>query len=75
MSKLCNVEIVQEAGSVFDREGKENGGEGGQNNDLYSSSCEFFVQHVLLVNKLITAQPSSCATTRNLMNEEVGNKI
>jgi hypothetical protein len=75
MSKLCNVEIVQEAGNVFDREGKEDGGEGGQNDDLYSSSCKFFVQHVLLVNKHITAQPSSCATTRNPRNDEVGNKI
>jgi len=42
---------------------------------IYSSSCDFLVQLVLLVNEHKTAQPSSRRTTRHHMNEEPRNEI
>jgi len=75
---LCKsrvVQRVQDPGGVFDTGGKQNGGEGGKMGYIYSSSCDFLVQLVLLVNEYKTAQPSSCRTTRHLMNEEPRNKI
>jgi len=36
---------------------------------IYSSSSDFLVQLVLLVNKHKTAQPASCTTSRHLGNE------
>jgi len=68
--KSRDVVIVQDAGGVFNTEGKENGGEGGKKGYIYSISCDFLVQLVLLVNEYNMAQPSSCTTTRHLMNEE-----
>jgi len=62
---------VQHTGGVFDMGGKENGGEGGKKGYIYSSSCDFLVQLVLLANEHKTAQPSSCTTTRHLTNEEL----
>ena len=75
---LCKsrvVERVQDPGGVFNTGGKQNGGEGGKMGYIYSSSCDFLVQLVLLVNEHKTAQPSSCRTTRHLMNEEPRNEI
>jgi hypothetical protein len=37
--------------------------------DIYSSSCNFLIQLVVLVNNHKTAQPSSFTTTMYLMNE------
>jgi hypothetical protein len=51
------VERVQDPGSVFNMGGKQNGGEGGKMGYIYSSSCDFLVQLVLLVNEHNTAQP------------------
>jgi hypothetical protein len=51
---LCKsrvAERVQIPGGVFNTGGKQNGGEDGKMGYIYSSSCDFFVQHVLLVNE------------------------
>jgi hypothetical protein len=75
---LCKsrvVKRVQDPGGVFNTGGKQNGGEGGKMGYIYLSSCDFLVQLVLLVNKHKTAQPSSCRTTRHLMNKESLNEI
>jgi len=73
--KSCDVERVQYAGSVFNTGGKVKGGEARRKGYIYSSSCDFLVQLVLLVNKHKTAQASSCTTTRHLMNEEPRDEI
>jgi len=44
--KSREVEIVQDAGGVFDTGGKENGSLGGKKRYIYSSSCDFLVQLV-----------------------------
>jgi len=69
------VEGVQDTGGVFNTGGKQDGGEGGKMGYIHSSSCDFLVQLVLLVNEHKTAQPSSCRSTRHHMNEETRNKI
>jgi hypothetical protein len=51
---LCKshvVERVQDPGGVFHMGGQQNGGEGGKMRYIYSSSHEFLVQLVLLVNE------------------------
>jgi len=70
LCKSHDVEGVEDAGSVLNTEGKEHGGVGEKKRYIYSSSCDFLVQFVLLVNKHKTAQPSSCTTTRHLMTEK-----
>ena len=45
-----DVEIVQDAGGVFNMGGKENEGVGGKKGYIYSSSCDFLVQLVRYVN-------------------------
>jgi hypothetical protein len=70
---LCKsrvVERVQDPGCVFNMGGKQNGSEGGKMGYIYSSSCDFLIQLVLLVYEHKMAQLSSCRTTRHLMNEE-----
>jgi hypothetical protein len=49
--KSHDVERVEDAGGVFNMGGKWNGGIGGMKGYVYSSSCSFFVQLVLLVNE------------------------
>jgi len=68
-------ETVQDLCGVFNMGGKQNGGEGIEMGYIYSSFCDFLVQLVLLVNEHKTAQPSSCRTTRHLMNEKPRNEI
>jgi hypothetical protein len=75
---LCKsrvLERVQDPGSVLYMGGIQNGCEGGKMGYICSSFCDFLVQHVLLVNKHKTAQPSSCRMTRQLVNEEHRNEI
>ena len=75
---LCKsrvVKRVQDPGGVFNTGGKQNEAEGGKMRYIYSSSCDFLIQLVLLVNEHTPAQPSSCRTTRHLMNEESQNEI
>ena len=70
---LCKshvVERAQDAGRGFNTIGKHYGGEARKMRYIYSSSCNFWDQLVLLVNEDKTAQPSSCRTTRHHMNEE-----
>jgi len=45
--KSHDVEIVQDAGGVFDTGRKENGGVGGKKGYIYSSSCNLI--HILCV--------------------------
>jgi hypothetical protein len=45
LCKSRDVERVEDAGSVLNRGGKENGGEGGKKGYIYSSSCELI--HIL----------------------------
>jgi len=45
LGKSRDVEIVQDAGSVFNMGGKENGGVGGKKGYIYSSSCDLI--HIL----------------------------
>jgi hypothetical protein len=75
---LCKsrvIERVQDSSGVVNTAGKQNGGEGGKMGYIYPSCCDFLVQLVLLVNEQKTAQPSSCRTTRHLINEEPRNEI
>jgi hypothetical protein len=75
---LCKsrvVKRVQDPGGVFHTGGKQNGGKGEKMGYPYSSSCDYMVQPVLLVNEHKMAQPSSCRTTRHLMNEKPRNEI
>ena len=69
LCKSSNVEMVQDAGSVFDTGVKENGGVGRKKGYIYSSSSDCLVQLVLLVNEHNTAQPSSCMTSRHRMSK------
>jgi len=62
--KSHDLEIVQDDGGVSNMGGKENGGVHGKKGYIYSCFC------VLIVKAYKTAEPSSCTTTRNLMNEE-----
>jgi len=75
-------------GCVFNTGGKENRGVGGKKGYISSGSCDmvhilrfgsypaiWFITCVLLVNEHKTAQPSSCTTTRHLMNEEPRDEI
>jgi len=51
---LCKsrvAERIQIPGDVFNTGGKQNGGEDGKMGYIYSSSCDFLVQLVLLVNE------------------------
>ena len=73
--KSCDVVRVQNAGGGFNTGGNENGDEGWTKGYIYLSSCNILVQLVLLVNEHKTAQPSSCTTTRHLMNEEPREEI
>jgi hypothetical protein len=69
---LCKsgvVERVQDPGSVSNTGGKQNGGEGRKMGYIYLSSCDFLVQHVLLVNEHKMAQRSSWKNTRHLRNK------
>jgi len=50
LCKSRDVDIVQDAGGMFATGGKENGGVGGKKGYIYSSSCDFLVQLVLLGN-------------------------
>jgi len=75
LCKSRDVERVQDPGSVFSTGGTQNGGEGGKMGYISSSSFDFLVQLVLMVKEHKTAQPSSCRTTRHLMNEEPRNKM
>jgi hypothetical protein len=75
LCKSCDVERVQDAGGVFHTEGKENGGEGWKKGYINLGFWDFLIQLVLLINKHKTAQPSSCITTRHVLNEEPRNKI
>jgi hypothetical protein len=45
LCKSRDVKIVQDAGSVFNKGGKENGGVGGMKGYIYSSSCNLI--HIL----------------------------
>jgi hypothetical protein len=67
LCQLHDVERVEDAGSVFNTEGKENGCVGGKMRYIYSRSCDFWIQRVLLVNEPKMGQPSSCTTTRHFM--------
>jgi hypothetical protein len=58
--KSHDVERVQDPGGVFKMLGKLNRGEGGMMGYIYSSSCDFLVEHVLLVKEHKMAHPSSC---------------
>ena len=79
LCKSCDVEIVQDAGSVFNT-GREGNGGGGQKKGEWLCRREegiynrvpavWFISCVLLVNERKTAQPSSSITTKHLMNEE-----
>jgi len=53
--KSGNVERVQDAGGVFNIGENENGVQGGKKGYIYSSSCDFLVQLVMLVNEHKTA--------------------
>jgi hypothetical protein len=78
MHCLCKphvVERVQDAGGLCNTGGKQNGGEGGKQGYIYSSSSNFLVQLVVLVNQHKLAQPLSCRTTRHPMSEEPLNNI
>jgi len=44
LCKAPDVEIVQDAGGVFNTEGKENGSLGGKEGYIYSSSCNSLIQ-------------------------------
>jgi hypothetical protein len=44
--KSHNVKIIQDAGSVFNTKGKDNCGVCGKMGCIYSSFCNFLVQHV-----------------------------
>jgi len=44
--KSRNVETVQDAGGVFNTGVTENGGLGGKKRNIYSSSCDFWVELV-----------------------------
>jgi len=75
---VCNSRVVesgQDPGGVFNTGGKPNEGEGGKNGYIYSSCGEFLVRLGLLVNEHKTARPSSCTTSRHLINEETRNEI
>jgi hypothetical protein len=50
--------------------GKQNGGQGEKMGYIYSSSSNFLVELVLLVNDHNTARNCSSRTTRHLMNEQ-----
>jgi hypothetical protein len=58
------------AAGGFNTGGTDNGGVGGKKGYIYSSSRDLI--HILrfLVNEDKTALPSSCTTTKHLMNEE-----
>jgi hypothetical protein len=60
LSQSDVVETIQDADSVFNTGGKQNGGEGMKMGYIYLSSCDFFIQLVLLVNEHKTAPPASC---------------
>jgi len=59
LSKSYAVERVEDARSALNTGGIQNGGVGGKKGYIYSSSCNFVVQLVLLVNAHKMAQPSS----------------
>ena len=58
LMKSRDVERVQDAGSVFNTGGKENGGVGEKIGFIYSSSYDFLVQHVRYDN--FESYPSFC---------------
>jgi len=73
--KSHDVEIDQDAVSVFDNWGKENGGVGGKNRYINSRSYNILVELVSLFNEHKMAQPSSCTTSRHLVHEEPRDEI
>jgi hypothetical protein len=75
LGKSRGVQRVQDPVGVFNMGGKQNGGKDGMMGYIYSSSCDFFVQHVLLVNDHTTAKCSFSRTARHLMNEEPRNEM
>jgi hypothetical protein len=75
MCMSCHIERVQVAGGVFKTGGKENGGKVGKKGYIYSSSCNILVQPGLLVDQNNLPQPSSCTSTRLLMNEKPRDEI
>ena len=70
-----DVEGVEDAGGELNMGRKENVGVGRKKGYIYSSTCNFLVQLVLLVNKHKMAQHSSCTTTRHLMTEKPQDEI
>jgi hypothetical protein len=66
---------VQDPGGMFNAGGKQNVGEGGKKRYIISSSCDALVQLVLLLREHKMAQPASCRTPGNLLNEEPRNTI
>jgi len=59
--KSLDVEIVQDAGGVFNMGGVENEGGGGKKRYIYSSSCDFLVQLVRYHN--LDSYPAFCRLT------------
>jgi len=76
----CFVQVTwcrdEDAVGVYNTGGTEWGGLGRKKGYIYWSSGDFLVQLViLLVNEHKTAQPSSCRTTRHLMNDKPRDEI
>jgi len=78
LCKSCDVDIVQDAGSVNNTGRKENGGVGRKKGYIYSCSCDLIsILRIVgrLVNQNKTAQPSSSTITKHFMIEEPGDRI
>jgi len=80
--KSCNVEIVQDAGRVFNswryhKHARKRESRCRQEAAIYIVEFHGFVSYpeFLLVNKHKTPQPSTCTTTGNLMNKLVRDAI
>ena len=59
LCKSRDVKIVYDADGVFNLGGIENGGVGRKKGYIYFSSCDFFIQLVLLDHEHRKARPSS----------------
>jgi hypothetical protein len=70
-----DVETLDDAGGVFNPGAQGNGGVGEKKGYIYSSSCDFLVQPILLVNEHKMAQSSPDATTRHLRIERTRDAI
>jgi len=84
LCKSRDVEIVQDAGGVFNTARKENGGVGRKKTEWRCRQEEgIYILEFLQFDsypaccwlKHNTAQSSSCTTTKHLMNEEPRDKI